>query len=46
MMRIIFEVIYYIYKATSRLSQLLKLTQRQRSEMDFVHFALNQQKVE
>ncbi len=45
-MRIIFDLKCYIYEATSRLSQLLKLTQRQRSEMDFVHFTLNQQKVE
>ncbi len=31
--------IYRYVNVTSHVSQLLKLTQRQRSEMDFVHFA-------
>lgn len=31
---------------TSRMSRLLKLTQRQRSKMDFVHFSSYERQVE
>lgn len=34
------------FNTTGRMSQLLKLTQRQRSKMDFVHFASYEREVE